>query len=1263
MLVDLIGAQSVSSRGRGIGRYTLSWMEALLRTSGAHDVDMVLSRTLVDGADDVARRMAGLFGAERLHFLDTISSSAHLNRENKWRYDANAIIKRMFCESLRPDIIHVSSMFEGFWDDAVTAEGGAGSATTTAATLYDIIPYVYPDIYLARPDFRAWYLSKIERLKSLDLLLAISEHSRREAVEFLGLSPDRVVAISTAADPHFMQIPIDASSARAVLTKYAISRKFIMYTGGIDPRKNIDALIAAFAALPNDIRTDYQLVIVCSARNDDIALLKSVARRHGLGDNDLVMTGHVSEDDLIKLYNLCTTFCFPSLHEGFGLPVLEALQCGAVTIASSTSSLPEVVGRKDALFDPRNVDDICRVLLRSLTDVDFRNVMAVHAREQSGRFSWDATAKKSWEAFEEIHARQRFQAEGRANPLARARPRLAYVSPLPPDRSGIADYSAELIPPLTTFYDIDLVIDRDKGMESHETLGLPIVSVERFQKEYSRYDRILYHFGNSTYHSHMFDMIRYAPGVVVLHDFYLSGIIAHLAVHEGKSGLWSESLYRTHGYPALLDNEENRDITPLIYNYPANFMALETAHGVIVHSQYARSLAQQCYGSQVNGSWSVLPLLRQIPVLPSRDAARMKLGLKPEDILVCSFGVMGKLKLNDKLVTAWLQAGLHADGAAHLVFVGAEASGEFRQVIREVLERVGLKDRIRITGHVSMETYRDYLAAADVAVQLRSNSRGETSAAVNDCMAAGLPTIVNGNGSLAELPDDVVIKLPDRFEAEELAGVLMALVRDRGRCSVLGARARRHVADKLDPETVAASYSEAIEGFHAGSQSCHRFEAVKAIAALPTERSRADLAAASRCLAGAFEPPMHKRKIFLDVTELAKRDAKTGIQRVVRNILSEFARRTDTIFNVEPVFKPEEGEGYRYARSFMKEFLGLHDWMPADAPVHVGKGDIFVGLDLNHRFFDRTQPFFEEIKSRGGEIMFVVYDLLPVRLPGCFPPAAEVLHSDWLRAIVRFGCRLICISRSVQQELSDWIAVHDPARLETLKLLHFPLGSDIEVRDNDRRITGEEARQIERFTAEQSFVCVATLEPRKAHAELLDAFEALWDEGFDGNLVLVGKQGWMVDHLIERINAHPQRNHRLFWLSGVSDEYLGKVYAAATCVIVPSYGEGFGLPIVEAAKHAAPLIVRDIPVFREVAGTHAHYFQAGGPSEIVRSIKAWFALPQQARPDSRNIRPLSWKECADRLWSNITDDLDSVCDGSPVMSGERRHASMHEVER
>lgn len=1237
LLVDLIGAQSVSSRGRGIGRYTLSWMEALLRTSADHDVDMVLSRGLVEGADDVVRRVAGLVGEERLHFLDTVSSSAHLNPENKWRYDANAIIKRAFCESLRPDIIHVSSMFEGFWDDAVTAEGGAGSATTTAATLYDVIPYVYPEIYLARPDVKAWYLNKIERLKSLDLLLAISEHSRREAVELLGLSPDRVVAISTAADPHFVRMAIDASSARAVLTKYAISRKFVMYTGGIDARKNIDALIAAFAALPNDIRTDYQLVIVCSARNDDIALLKSVARRHGLGDTDFVMTGHVSEEDLIKLYNLCTTFCFPSLHEGFGLPVLEALQCGAVTIASNTSSLPEVVGRKDALFDPRNVDDIGRVLLRSLTDSDFRRVMAAHTCEQSRRFSWDATAKKSWEAFEETDARRRFQAEGRADSRPRVRPRLAYVSPLPPDRSGIADYSAELIPPLTAFYDIDLVIDRDKAEETHETLGLPIVSVERFRKEYARYDRILYHFGNSTYHSHMFDMIRYAPGVVVLHDFYLSGIIAHLAVHEGKSGFWSESLFRTHGYPALLDNKANRDITPLIYNYPANFLALETAHGVIVHSQYARSLAEHCYGSQVNDSWSVLPLLRQIPVLSSRDAARRKLGLRPEDILVCSFGVMGKLKLNDKLVAAWLKAGLHRDGAAHLVFVGDEASGEFRHVIREVLAREGLKDQVRITGHVSMETYRDYLAAADIAVQLRSNSRGETSAAVNDCMAAGLPTIVNGNGSLAELPDDAVIKLPDLFEAEELADALMALIKDQAHRNALGVRAHRHVASNLDPETVAAAYSAAIERFHAGNQSCYRFEGVKAIAALAAERSRADLSAVSRCLADAFQPPMHKRRIFLDVTELAKRDAKTGIQRVVRNILADFVRRTDTIFNVEPIFKPDENAGYRYARSFMKEFLGLHDWMPADAPVHVGKGDIFVGLDLNHRFFDNTQPFLEEIKHRGGEVMFVVYDLLPVQLPGCFPPAAEVLHSDWLRAIVRYGSRLICISQSVQQELSDWIAVHDPARLETLKLLHFPLGSDIEVHATDGRITAEEARQIERFAAEPSFVCVATLEPRKAHAELLDAFEALWDEGFEGNLVLVGKQGWMVEPLADRINAHPQANRRLFWLSGVSDEYLGQIYAAAACVIVPSFGEGFGLPIVEAAKHGAPLIVRDIPVFREVAGVHAHYFQAGAPLEIARSIKAWLALAPQDRPDSCNIRPLSWKECADRLWSNITE--------------------------
>jgi glycosyltransferase involved in cell wall biosynthesis len=161
---------------------------------------------------------------------------------------------------------------------------------------------------------------------------------------------------------------------------------------------------------------------------------------------------------------------------------------------------------------------------------------------------------------------------------------------------------------------------------------------------------------------------------------------------------------------------------------------------------------------------------------------------------------------------------------------------------------------------------------------------------------------------------------------------------------------------------------------------------------------------------------------------------------------------------------------------------------------------------------------------------------------------------------------------------------------------------------------------------------VGTVEPRKGHAQALAAFELLWAQGSEANLVIVGKQGWLVDELVAKLRQHPELNQHLFWLEGISDEYLEAVYAASTCLIAPSEGEGFGLPLIEAALHKKPMIARDLPVFGEVAGEHAFYFSGLAPKDLVDAIIAWLALSQKnLHPKSEGIPYLSWQESALQL--------------------------------
>ncbi len=159
---------------------------------------------------------------------------------------------------------------------------------------------------------------------------------------------------------------------------------------------------------------------------------------------------------------------------------------------------------------------------------------------------------------------------------------------------------------------------------------------------------------------------------------------------------------------------------------------------------------------------------------------------------------------------------------------------------------------------------------------------------------------------------------------------------------------------------------------------------------------------------------------------------------------------------------------------------------------------------------------------------------------------------------------------------------------------------------------------------------VGTIEPRKGHRQALAAMELLWTDKVDANLVIVGKQGWNTDDLAKRIREHPEYNKRLFWLPGISDEMLEQVYRCTSALLAASEGEGFGLPLIEAAQHGLPIIARDIPVFREVAGENAYYFCGDDPLVLANALQSWLSLGD-AVPASTGIRRLTWRESSRQL--------------------------------
>jgi glycosyltransferase involved in cell wall biosynthesis len=1243
IVIDMQGAQSSGSRTRGIGRYTLSLTKEMIRQRGDHEVILVLNGLFPETVEPLRASFADFLPQNNIRVWETAGPVASIEPSNEGRRKAAENIREAFIASLKPDVVLDTSIFEGLVDDAVTSIGVFTSRLPTVVILYDLIPLIHRRIYLENPVVERWYLNKLDHLRRADLLLSISASSGKEAVDHLGLPPAKVVNISTACDKQFQALSINDALRAQTHKTYGLLRPFVMYTGGIDHRKNIEGLIRAYASLPPLVRAEHQLAIVCSIQPPERERLQQLAETEGLAPDELVITGFIPEEDLLTLYNTCKLFVFPSWHEGFGLPALEAMACGRAVIGANTSSIPEVIEREDALFDPFDDTAIASKLLHVLTDDAFRTELESHGATQAKKFTWEKSARHTWIKLEEFVNNQKLVAPVTQIPSMLRRPRLAYFAPLPPEKSGISKYSTDLLPELSAHYEIEVIVAQSEVLDAWVLANCTIRDVGWFRQNTRYYDRVIYHFGNSDFHSHMFDLLDETPGVVVMHDFFLSGVIANMHHHGVKRNGWAKALVHSHGWTALQAyNNANSNATAssdLANIYPCNLEVLEQALGVIVHSSQSCQLAMKWFGPDAAKDWTLIPLLRTAGPKMDRELARQKLGLLKDDFIVCSFGALGPTKLNQRLLSAWLASPMTRDPHCVLVFVGQNHNGDYGENLVRTIQDSAASSRIVITGWTDSDSYQHWLEAADVGVQLRTLSRGETSAAVLDCMNCGLATIVNANGSMADLPQHAVLMLPDEFQDDELISGLTELWKDVNRRSALGQCASEFLRAHHQPRVCAQRYAEAIEHYYQPQNSGlpALFDALARVAPpLPVE----DVSRVASALANNYPPQARRRQLLLDVSIIAQGDARSGIQRVVRSLLREFLLNPPTGWVVEPVCATGEVQGYRYARRFANQFLGITEDWANDTPVEAYAGDALVGLDLQHGVLPLQKDYLNSLRRRGVAVYFVVYDLLPVLQPSVFPNGTDIRHQEWLSTLTEFD-GAFCISRAVADELYDWLQVCGPKRYNAFSLHWFHLGADVE---NSMPTTGlpPESGGVLKILGERpSFLMVGTIEPRKGQGQALAAFESLWGASIDVNLVIVGKQGWKIEWLIEKFKNHPEFGRRLFWLDGVSDEYLERVYATSSCLIASSEGEGFGLPLIEAAQHKLAIIARDIPVFREVAGDYAHFFPDDkDPEVLASSVHQWLSLYRLgAHPRSHAMPWLNWKASAQQLFSAVTGGI------------------------
>jgi glycosyltransferase involved in cell wall biosynthesis len=273
----------------------------------------------------------------------------------------------------------------------------------TVVTIHDVVELRLPE-YRTTPSAALYGQLVARAAKGVDMVIAVSEYSKRDIMEVLGVPPDRIRVVPLAPDPHFRRI-LDAQRLAAVRAKYGLDAQFVFYAGGLDSRKNVAGLIAAFAAVYHELG-DSRLRLLVSGKSSQLGSSavfpdwRPMVRTLGVADN--VVCEYVPDDDLPLVYSATSCFVYPSRYEGFGLPPLEAMACGAPVVCSERTSLPEVVGRAGILVDPDDTDALGGAIKRVLTSPEVRDDLRARALARSRQFGWDQVAVDTIAVYTEV---------------------------------------------------------------------------------------------------------------------------------------------------------------------------------------------------------------------------------------------------------------------------------------------------------------------------------------------------------------------------------------------------------------------------------------------------------------------------------------------------------------------------------------------------------------------------------------------------------------------------------------------------------------------------------------------------------------------------------------------------------------------------------------------------------------------------------------------------------------------------------------------
>jgi glycosyltransferase involved in cell wall biosynthesis len=355
----------------GVGHYTLELARALALISPADDFELVSPAPF----DPAVLNEIKLAGLPNLHTANPKASSI---RGHWW-----SIGLPLYARRARFDVFHGTNFDVPLW-----------RRRRSVVTIHDLSAILYPETHRARMVRRSRLrLPLVTRIS--DLIITPTESVKREVCRHLGVRADKVRAIPSAARRSFQSLPFPQTAA--VRKRLGIEEEFLLFVGTLEPRKNLLTLLRAFARIVSRTDLSPQLVIA-GGEGWLMDEMFDFIRQADLSGR-LLFTGYLSDEDLRALYSSCKVFIYPSIYEGFGLPPLEALACGAPVIAGRIEALQETLGNAARLVEPLDVDALAGNILELMQDEGQRLALAAAGPAQAAKFSWAETARLTLEVY------------------------------------------------------------------------------------------------------------------------------------------------------------------------------------------------------------------------------------------------------------------------------------------------------------------------------------------------------------------------------------------------------------------------------------------------------------------------------------------------------------------------------------------------------------------------------------------------------------------------------------------------------------------------------------------------------------------------------------------------------------------------------------------------------------------------------------------------------------------------------------------------